>query len=47
VAKIDKENGRVFVHYLYWGPDFDEWINDVPNRVAPIHEHTYVQVWSC
>ena len=27
--------------YLYWDEKFDEWIDNVERRLAPIHTHTY------
>lgn len=27
--------------YLYWESRFDEWISNVPERLASLHAHTY------
>jgi hypothetical protein len=40
---VDCEKNRIFVSYLYWDQRFDEWINDIPGRVAHLHEHTYTK----
>ena len=41
MVKIDRERGAVFISYLYWDRKYDEWIEDIPNRMAPLHTHTY------
>lgn len=41
VRKIDHQNNRVFISYLYWQPKWDEWIDDIPGRIAPLHTYTY------
>lgn len=41
VMKIDRDAQRVFVSYLYWDRRYDEWITDIPSRIAGLHEHTY------
>lgn len=39
--KVDHDNDRVFVSFLYWGRAFDTWVNDVSNKCAYLHTHTY------
>lgn len=39
--KIDREHRRVFVSYVFWESDFDEWIENMAERLAPMHFHTY------
>lgn len=41
VMKLSPENENVFVAYLYWDSRFDEWVNNVEERLAPLHTHTY------
>lgn len=41
ILKIDLPNRRLFVNYINWSNKWDEWITDLPNRVAPLHAHTY------
>jgi len=40
VQKLDRKTGSVFVTYVYWDSQFDEWISD---RFAPLHTHTYIE----
>lgn len=42
IIKIDRANQRVFVHYTYWDFKFDEWVDNISNRIVPVHTHTYV-----
>lgn len=44
VIKIDRTGNRVFVTYIYWDSRFDEWVDDIPHRIAPLHAHTFTQV---
>lgn len=39
--KYDEENRRIFVSYLFWSSKWDEWVDISPDRVAPLHTHTY------
>ena len=41
VQKVDKKAGSVFVTYVYWDYHFDEWIDAIESRFAPLHTHTY------
>eukprot|EP01039_Chlorochromonas_danica_P005045 gene5045-5539_t len=41
VLKINFLQKTVFVSYLYWESRFDEWISNIPERLAPLHAHTY------
>jgi hypothetical protein len=41
VVKMDRIKERVYISYVYWDSRFDEWIDDLPNRLMPVHTHTY------
>jgi hypothetical protein len=41
VVKIDRESNAVYISYIYWDRKFDEWITDIPARMAQLHTHTY------
>lgn len=41
MIKIDRSNQRVFVHYIYWDYKFDEWVDNISQRIVPVHTHTY------
>lgn len=43
ILKIDHQNQKIFVTYLYWDSKFDEWVNNVDDRTAPFHTHTYYE----
>lgn len=34
---------RIYVSYIYWDNNFDEWISNVCERFAPLHHHTYTE----
>jgi hypothetical protein len=43
VLKIDRENTRIYVSYLFWSDKWNEWIDDIAGRTALLHSHTYVE----
>jgi hypothetical protein len=43
ILKIDHQNQRIFVTYLYWDSKFDEWVDNIDDRTAPFHTHTYYE----
>lgn len=42
VMKVDQQYGRMYVSYLFWSDNYNEWIEDIPNKTAYLHTHTYV-----
>jgi hypothetical protein len=40
-VKYDEENRKIFVTYLFWSSKWDEWVDISPDKVAPLHTHTY------
>eukprot|EP01040_Poterioochromonas_malhamensis_P020972 gene20972-25189_t len=43
IIKIDKRGGRVYVSYIYWESEYDEWVDNLAVRIAPKHQHTYIE----
>lgn len=43
VLKVDRENTRVYISYLFWSDKWNEWIEDINGRTALLHTHTYVE----
>jgi hypothetical protein len=43
IIKVDKQNARVYVKYVYWDSDYDEWVDGISHRLAPKHFHTYIE----
>ena len=41
VLKIDRQLQHLYVTYLYWGDEHNEWINDIYSRVRPLYTFTY------
>ena len=41
--KIDIENRRVFVAFLYWDNKWDNWIAESDDEIAPLNTHTYIE----
>jgi OTU domain-containing protein 5 len=41
VVKVDRQLRYIFVSYLNWDSQFDVWIQDIRNRVAPLNTYTY------
>lgn len=41
VIKVDRQLCHIFVSYLNWDSQYDEWIQDIRNRVAPLNTYTY------
>jgi len=42
VLKIDRQNNRIFVSFLYWQSKWDTWVDNIIEQTAPLHAHTYV-----
>lgn len=43
MLKIDLENRKIFVAFLYWDSRWDIWVSESENRIAPLHRHTYIE----
>lgn len=41
ILKIDNNALRIYVTYAYWESKYDEWINDIDGRTAPLNTYTY------
>lgn len=43
ILKIDTEQRRIYITYLYWADSWNVWLNwgDISTRVAPLNTHTY------
>lgn len=40
---MDPARGRVFISYVYWESNYDEWVDDISRRLVPKHTHTYYE----
>lgn len=40
VLKIDRQNHRIFVSFLYWQSKWDTWVDNIIEQTAPLHAHT-------
>jgi len=43
ILKVDKQNGRVYITYLYWDNKWNEWVDLDSGRIAPLGTRTYVE----
>ena len=43
VIKIDVNERKLFISYLYWNNSHDEWITNLESRIAPVHTFTYFE----
>lgn len=41
ILKVDVQNQKIYITYLYWEDKWNEWISFDDDRIAPIHTHTY------
>jgi hypothetical protein len=41
VVKYDEVNKKIFVTFLFWTSKWDDWVDISPDKVAPLHTHTY------
>ena len=41
ILKIDHENRRLYVTYLFWSHHWDTWVEDINARCAYLHTYTY------
>jgi hypothetical protein len=41
--KIDHNNRRILITYVYWESNFDEWISNISERISPLNTHTYFE----
>ena len=41
IQKIDYQNHRIYVSYLYWNNNHDSWIHEIESRTAPLNTFTF------